>query len=118
MSESGANVLVSVLFFLCVGVYRVLYSFPTRRSSDLYRRLHRGSPRMVRFLTRSGIRRQSFAGFGSRRDERADSSSDRKSTRLNSSHLGISYAVFCLKKKTRRLLMSILRSSLVANSAI
>src|SRR5471030_726830 len=26
---------------------------------------------------------------------------DRKSTRLNSSHLGISYAVFCLKKKTR-----------------
>src|SRR5262245_63905782 len=26
-------------------------------------------------------------------------SGDRKSTRLNSSHLGISYAVFCLKKK-------------------
>src|SRR5262245_17967183 len=29
-----------------------------------------------------------------------DTSLDRKSTRLNSSHLGISYAVFCLKKKT------------------
>src|SRR5690606_40091613 len=28
--------------------------------------------------------------------------SDRKSTRLNSSHVKISYAVFCLKKKTRR----------------
>src|ERR1035441_5923567 len=27
------------------------------------------------------------------------SGGDRKSTRLNSSHLGISYAVFCLKKK-------------------
>src|SRR5947199_7013407 len=27
---------------------------------------------------------------------------DRKSTRLNSSHLGISYAVFCLKKKNRQ----------------
>src|SRR5262245_65303781 len=27
------------------------------------------------------------------------SARDRKSTRLNSSHLGISYAVFCLKKK-------------------
>src|SRR5438045_3364733 len=26
---------------------------------------------------------------------------DRKSTRLNSSHLGISYAVFCLKKKNK-----------------
>src|SRR5262245_514458 len=29
-------------------------------------------------------------------------STDRKSTRLNSSHLGISYAVFCLKKKTKK----------------
>src|SRR5437899_4130451 len=29
-------------------------------------------------------------------------SRDRKSTRLNSSHLGISYAVFCLKKKIKR----------------
>src|SRR5256885_12597275 len=29
---------------------------------------------------------------------------DRKSTRLNSSHLVISYAVFCLKKKNRHLL--------------
>src|SRR5699024_11325531 len=28
---------------------------------------------------------------------------DRKSTRLNSSHVSISYAVFCLKKKTRPL---------------
>src|SRR5262245_47592615 len=28
-------------------------------------------------------------------------SRDRKSTRLNSSHLGISYAVFCLKKKNK-----------------
>src|SRR5262245_63348347 len=27
---------------------------------------------------------------------------DRKSTRLNSSHLGISYAVFCMKKKTKK----------------
>jgi len=27
---------------------------------------------------------------------------DRKSTRLNSSHLGISYAVFCLKKNKKR----------------
>src|SRR5438067_3458439 len=29
------------------------------------------------------------------------SATDRKSTRLNSSHVSISYAVFCLKKKTR-----------------
>src|SRR5439155_22757025 len=33
-------------------------------------------------------------------DTTAPSVSDRKSTRLNSSHVAISYAVFCLKKKT------------------
>src|SRR2546426_5671876 len=32
---------------------------------------------------------------------RARAAEDRKSTRLNSSHLVISYAVFCLKKKNR-----------------
>src|SRR5258705_7992339 len=32
----------------------------------------------------------------------AQERTDRKSTRLNSSHLGISYAVFCLKKKKKR----------------
>src|SRR5438477_9805182 len=31
---------------------------------------------------------------------------DRKSTRLNSSHMSISYAVFCLKKKTKPVNMS------------
>src|SRR5256885_3770779 len=43
-------------------------------------------------------------GDGAARDlRRADGArllGDRKSTRLNSSHLVISYAVFCLKKKT------------------
>src|SRR5262245_64685017 len=36
---------------------------------------------------------------------------DRKSTRLNSSHLGISYAVFCLKKKNESIKMDPVRSS-------
>src|SRR5256886_4298784 len=35
------------------------------------------------------------------RSSRLDGCRDRKSTRLNSSHSQISYAVFCLKKKTR-----------------
>src|SRR3712207_8732734 len=35
---------------------------------------------------------------------------DRKSTRLNSSHANISYAVFCLKKKNARSLMLCLSS--------
>src|SRR2546430_5375441 len=46
---------------------------------------------------------------GSRRNDRSSSARqlcaaarDRKSTRLNSSHSQISYAVFCLKKKSQR----------------
>src|SRR5256885_9125048 len=38
-----------------------------------------------------------------RGQDRRSGSKDRKSTRLNSSHLVISYAVFCLKKKHSRL---------------
>src|SRR5205807_7267246 len=48
-------------------------------------------------LRRSGV--GAHRGPGS--VARGDSAQDRKSTRLNSSHLVISYAVFCLKKKTR-----------------
>src|SRR5688572_31353490 len=36
-------------------------------------------------------------------EPRADAAEDRKSTRLNSSHSQISYAVFCLKKKKKRI---------------
>src|SRR5256885_6982846 len=66
---------------------------------------------------RSAGRRASGAalGFAPRRDGAACASrgrdahaapSDRESTRLNSSHLVISYGVFCLKKK-KRLFMSV-----------
>src|SRR3712207_8088268 len=41
---------------------------------------------------------------------------DRKSTRLNSSHANISYAVFCLKKKNKRILPT--SSLLLTNSSI
>src|SRR5256885_5597425 len=41
-----------------------------------------------------------------RREQQGDSRQDRKSTRLNSSHLVISYAVFCLKKKNIRITAS------------
>src|SRR5205814_117493 len=49
-----------------------------------------------------------------REDGYPSSCRDRKSTRLNSSHLGISYAVFCLKKKNRYKLITNVRSSLMA----
>src|SRR3712207_7461808 len=37
------------------------------------------------------------------RESAGDESGDRKSTRLNSSHANISYAVFCLKKKKKNI---------------
>src|SRR5256885_7943864 len=41
-----------------------------------------------------------FLESHSRPEAKFEKTTDRKSTRLNSSHLVISYAVFCLKKKT------------------
>src|SRR5256885_15822695 len=61
---------------------------PARTPSRPRRQRPRGSTRVAR---RRGAR-----GFPGRAVPR---SRDRKSTRLNSSHLVISYAVFCLKKK-------------------
>src|SRR5438045_7732452 len=71
------------------------HSFPTRRSSDLAR----GAPR-PRGAPRRAARRSGADRLRSLRGARA-ARRDRKSTRLNSSHLGISYAVFCLKKKKK-----------------
>src|ERR1035438_6700712 len=66
--------------------HRDLHFFPTRRSSDL---VDTPMPMM------SGI---AAAGALSSRAAAAAAAIDRKSTRLNSSHLGISYAVFCLER--------------------
>src|SRR3712207_8477043 len=53
---------------------------------------HRDRPRVLAASLHCG---GSAAGTGSQPGQRRD----RKSTRLNSSHANISYAVFCLKKK-------------------
>src|SRR5205814_10567401 len=93
------------LLFLCLHApLLALHSFPTRRSSDLdLRRRVEGPPRPVADHVRDGqLRRRRGVGQGDRRHRwrsHAAEDQDRKSTRLNSSHLGISYAVFCLKKK-------------------
>src|SRR5437879_7261830 len=81
-----------------------LHSFPTRRSSDLNPNnpegprptaqqdpWHYSIARMVDACTSAGIL-PFYGPYGE----------DRKSTRLNSSHRCISYAVFCLKKKKRQ----------------
>src|SRR5438105_8972433 len=76
---------------------RVLHSFPTRRSSDLLcLSQERGFQDRVRSRT-SGDHGMTIApGEVAVYDYAL---TDRKSTRLNSSHEWISYAVFCLKKK-------------------
>src|SRR5262245_63063648 len=56
-----------------------------------------GSRRMTAWLTQQG------EPVNRKRVQRLD----RKSTRLNSSHLGISYAVFCLKKKIMKMKQSL-----------
>src|SRR5437867_12748242 len=77
----------------CYIELRVLHSFPTRRSSDLvcFEQL---AGRKCLHLER--FRLQSPPTWRSAKERK-----DRKSTRLNSSHRTISYAVFCLKKKRR-----------------
>src|SRR5690625_5614261 len=61
------------------------------------------SPRSTLFpyttLFRSYGRDVGVTVIGFNRGGRFNAYSDRKSTRLNSSHVAISYAVFCLKKK-------------------
>src|SRR5437899_7806471 len=56
--------------------------------------------RADRGVGRDGRRREGLLELRHRR-RGAGGGEDRKSTRLNSSHLGISYAVFCLKKKKK-----------------
>src|SRR5206468_10632099 len=89
------------------GTPRHLHSFPTRRSSDLSPRLIGKIPSALSNPTRTSVddrsskRVRSAAAPSStaRPQGRMSPTRDRKSTRLNSSHDQISYAVFCLKKK-------------------
>src|SRR5437879_8495381 len=82
-------------FFSLCGSHRVLHSFPTRRSSDLFE-VAKGFGSDYAVVEQKG--RWCFI------DKKGTSAFllDRKSTRLNSSHRCISYAVFCLKKKKKK----------------
>src|SRR5207248_4687929 len=97
---------------------RPLHSFPTRRSSDLQKAL--GTGRVVAAFFGDGATEEGAfyesLNFAALRQlpvlfvcennflaihEPITKRQDRKSTRLNSSHRTISYAVFCLKKKNK-----------------
>src|SRR5690606_40212174 len=103
------------LFFCsCHPDPRDLHSFPTRRSSDLL--ISRNMRLVSKQVTLSALDREESRGGHIRSDYPETDpeldgmhqivgtfqTEDRKSTRLNSSHVKISYAVFCLKKKNRR----------------
>src|SRR5437762_1714411 len=97
-------------FFQSSGAHRDLHSFPTRRSSDLRISPEKGVPQAIQIAKRSGMPLKVAAKI-----DKADAEyyqtvikpllkdPDRKSTRLNSSHRCISYAVFCLKKKKKKI---------------
>src|SRR5207249_9908501 len=106
-----------LLCLYCTLSHRHLHSFPTRRSSDLD---PGGTSNCTRYLlvpviapgsgrSGSGIVPVPLAATWPSRVSRTTKTmsaascceSDRKSTRLNSSHVSISYAVFCLKKKKK-----------------
>src|SRR5690606_41699634 len=91
----------SVRFSYGYGVPPGRPSFPTRRSSDLARSRHE-------YLPVLRLPPHRHASEGCRRlhllprptTAHHHTRADRKSTRLNSSHVKTSYAVSCLKKKT------------------
>src|SRR5437762_13544922 len=86
-NNNNASTIITYFFFYSSGHHRDLHSFPTRRSSDLS-----GNPRFIGSATAPVNIDQWTIDIN-------HTVSDRKSTRLNSSHRCISYAVFCLKKK-------------------
>src|SRR5690348_17556311 len=97
--------LVIFFFFYRSGYHRDLHSFPTRRSSDLRPRPPAGSRRRYGRqgkASTSSTRRASPDRSTPRGRTTSCTTADRKSTRLNSSHPSISYAVFCLKKKKKQ----------------
>src|SRR5439155_23822724 len=104
-----------LLFFSSYGDHRHPHSFPTRRSSDLRmpvldgieatRRITAAGPLpRVLILTTFDLDEYVFGALrvgasGFMLKERPPEELDRKSTRLNSSHVATSYAVLCLKKQ-------------------
>src|SRR5256885_15948630 len=64
--------------------------------------LHDALPICITIAERSSAREATLGWKPNARARATWSSVDRKSTRLNSSHLVISYAVFCLKKKKKK----------------
>src|SRR5437899_7433928 len=106
-----------MLFFFSyrIAAHLNLHPFPTRRSSDLRasastpgtttgppaEREYAVEPVGDATMMPSALYAPTSSPSTATRNRTTRATPDRKSTRLNSSHLGISYAVFCLKKKKK-----------------
>src|SRR5207249_6073799 len=75
-------------------VIEALRNFYEHENANVHRGLHTLSSRATEAYEKARKRVAEYIG--------APSAEDRKSTRLNSSHVSISYAVFCLKKKKKK----------------
>src|ERR1035441_11037928 len=81
-----------------VAVLAWLYVRKRRSTTEELRK--KFGPEYDRAVLKHGSERKAEAKLADR--EKRVEKLNRKSTRLNSSHLGISYAVFCLKKKNKQ----------------
>src|SRR5207249_12065320 len=103
--DQTSNLALLLFLFTRTAAPRDLPPFPTRRSSDLGARAERQGrlERHDQIGTCAARRLEPAHRVLQHRHhprlESAGGARDRKSTRLNSSHVSISYAVFCLKKK-------------------
>src|SRR5690606_42144284 len=105
------------LLYSLLVLHLYLFSLPTRRSSDLK---IRDNIKLLSFTSKIGVldpvkafitgkafTEENEGGYKTNEVDQVEKKikrdlkylKDRKSTRLNSSHVKISYAVFCLKKK-------------------
>src|SRR5690554_6983002 len=82
-----------------------LFPYTTLFRSDIHELRKRGPQNRVEELRLEIMDKVNALGIGA---QGLGGLTDRKSTRLNSSHVRISYAVFCLKKKKKNLMQSLL----------
>src|SRR5215208_8483945 len=86
-----------VIFFLSLFLFFVFFFNDTATTEIYTLSLHDALPISVTLIKPSSI--NTPYPEHARNDMGSQALTDRKSTRLNSSHVAISYAVFCLKKK-------------------
>src|SRR2546422_7449838 len=96
--RAGCMFLLTSAFWTVFLFFFLMIRRPPRSTLFPYTTLFR-SPLQRALLPLLGPRTRSAVGRGQERPADLETSGDRKSTRLNSSHGYISYAVFCLKKK-------------------